>query len=75
MEWISVEDRLPEDDSLVVAAHFYEFDISPDAAVCWFINGEFYFHDEGVKAENYDGGAVIQLDLEITHWCSLPPQD
>ena len=37
-QWISVDDRLPDDDSIVVAAHFYGYGIrtTPDAAVCWF---------------------------------------
>lgn len=72
-DWISVEDRLPKDGQLVVAAKVYEYSDEPDAAVCWFLNGIFVANNEALEAENFDGGAVIQLDIEPTHWMTLPP--
>ncbi len=71
-EWISVNDRLPDDDTLVVAAHIYEYATDIDAAVCWFLHGKFHVYEDGIEASNYDGGATISLDMEITHWCRLP---
>ena len=26
----------------------------------------------GLEASNYDGGAHISLDMEVTHWLPLP---
>lgn len=72
-EWISVEDRLPGDKELVVAAQLYGY-VSPDAAICLFQNGIFHVYDESLEAENYDGGASIRLSFEISHWCPLPPE-
>lgn len=71
-EWISVEDRLPEDGSLVVAAKFYEYIDEPDAAVCNFYGGRFLASDDALNAENHDGGAMIRLDVKPTHWVELP---
>lgn len=69
--WISVDDKLPEEDSLIVAAHFYEFTSEPDAAVCNFYNGNFKLNTDGLEASNYDGGAVIIMDFKPTHWMAI----
>lgn len=75
-EWISVEERLPDEDILVVAAHHYSYCQIPDAAVCRLLHGMFYLHEDGITAENYDGGARPRLDMEVTHWMPLPaPQE
>lgn len=71
LKWISVEDRLPEEGTLVIAAHLYEHE-DIDTAVCWYINNSFHACEDALSAENYDGGATIYLDVEITHWASLP---
>ena len=71
-QWISVEDRLPEDGSLVVAAYHYEFTCEPDAAVCKFYNGNFQLNTDGLDAENHDGGAIITMNFKVTHWMPLP---
>lgn len=71
-QWISVEDRLPEHGNLVVAAHLYEYGTEPDCAVCCFYDGVFLPHTDGLEANNYDGGAVITLDMDVTHWMPLP---
>lgn len=75
-EWISVEDRLPDEDQYVVFASFYggpgavEFD-SVVAGRFW--NGSFHPDTEGLEASNYDGGASITLEMKPTHWMPLPP--
>jgi hypothetical protein len=71
-EWISVEDRLPDEGSLVVAAHIYEYYSQPDVACCNHYNGNFFLADDGLDASSYDGGAVIKIDFLITHWMLLP---
>ena len=71
-QWISVEERLPEDDSFVVAAYHYGFTCDPDAAVCDFYNGGFQLNTDGLDAENHDGVATITMDFKVTHWMPLP---
>jgi hypothetical protein len=71
-QWVSVKDRLPNDGTLVVAAHIYEYTADIDAAVCWFLHGKFHMHEDGIEASNHDGGATISLDMDITHWMPLP---
>lgn len=61
-------ERLPENDSLVVAAKMYGHGIEPDAAVCWFMNYQFHAETDGLDASNHDGGACISLDMTPTHW-------
>jgi len=70
-EWISVKDRLPDEDSYVVAGANINYG-PPDAAVFWFFHGGFHLHTDGLSAENYDGGACINCDFEPTHWFALP---
>ena len=70
--WISVEDRLPRDDSLVVAAYFYEHYRIPDAVVCNFYNGNFKLNTDGLEASNYFGEATITMEFKATHWMPLP---
>ena len=72
--WISVGDKLPDKDRLVIAIHKYDFGCEPDAVVCRFLNGGFTPYTDGLLAKNYDGGATIKLDMQITHWVPLPPQ-
>nr|WP_289099991.1 DUF551 domain-containing protein [uncultured Halomonas sp.] len=70
-KWISVDEKLPDEGKMVVAARFYEPIEEPDAAVCWFLKGVFVASDEALDAENYDGGACIRLDMVPTHWMPL----
>lgn len=76
-DWIKCSERLPDEDSYVVAAKHYGSGMPPDAAVCWFIHGRFCLHDDGLSASNYDGGACISMDFQVTHWMPLPdpPKD
>lgn len=72
-EWISIEDRAPDEDSLVVVAAFlYGCWNEPDACVCNFYNGKFVLNTDGLEAENYDGGAVVKMTFTPTHWLPLP---
>ena len=73
-EWISVDDaKKPDEFSLVVAIEYCEW-CEPSAAVCRFIRGEFILYEDGIKAENFDGGACPMLDMTVTHWMPLPEQ-
>jgi len=71
-EWISVEGRLPDEDSLIVAANFINYMYVPDVACCNFYNGQFCLNTDGISASNYDGGAVIVMEFKPTHWLPLP---
>ena len=71
VEWISVDEKLPEQMQTVVAAKFYAYDCEPDAAVCYFLNGEFCASSDALSACNYDGGCHISLDIDVTHWFPL----
>lgn len=70
MNWISVNDRLPDEDSYVVgsdgATKYSSF------AVFEFFNGGFHLQTDGLDASNYDGGAVIKHCFVVTHWMPLP---
>lgn len=75
-EWISVNDRMPDENQYVVFASFYawgrplmEFD-SVVAGQFW--NGAFNPNTDGLEASNYDGGACITLSMNPTHWMPLP---
>ena len=72
MEWISVEDRLPNEDSFVVAARIYDALGDIDACVCDFYHGQFFLNSEGLESSNYDGGALIVMDFKPTHWMPIP---
>lgn len=74
-EWISVGERLPDEDQYVVFAAFYswpghtEYDA---VAAGQFWNGEFHLNMDGLEARSYDGGACITLEMAPTHWAPLP---
>ncbi len=72
-EWISVDDRLPDEDSLVVAARLYEHIDDPDACLCNFYHKIFSVNTDGLEASNFDGGAVITMTFEPTHWLLVMP--
>lgn len=71
IKWISVKDKLPTENSMVVAAYIYEHSC-PDAAICDFYGGSFHLNTDGMEASNYDGGASIIMTFSITHWLPLP---
>ena len=76
-EWISVEERLPEQFEYVVAARMYGHGIDPDMYVSFFVSDRFTVCDDALEASNYDGGACITSKIEPTHWMPLPepPKD
>lgn len=67
-QWISVCNP-PSDDTKCVVADISEFNGEVVYyAAAWFVHGSFHVEDDGLKAENYDGGAQISFDLDITHY-------
>ncbi|WP_143712123.1 DUF551 domain-containing protein [Yersinia intermedia] len=68
--WINCIDQMPEDDQVVViinSGHGFLY----EAAVVTRRGPHFDLMD-GLEASNYDGGAVVRLDMEATHWMQLP---
>ncbi|EKN5935046.1 DUF551 domain-containing protein [Yersinia enterocolitica] len=68
--WIKCSDRMPEDDQVVViinSGHGFLY----EAAVVTRRGPHFDLMD-GLEASNYDGGEVVRLDMEATHWMPLP---
>lgn len=68
--WINCSDQMPEDDQVVAivdAGHgcFYGGAVVSRSGPNFHLIG-------GLSAENYDGGAVVELDMESTHWMPLP---
>lgn len=75
IEWISVEDRLPDEDQYVTFAKFYQWYVSTEyhaVASGQFWNNTFHLDQDGIEASNYDGGACITLEFTPTHWMPLP---
>ena len=64
-EWIKCSDRMPDDDTYAVAADIAHGEIY-SAFAAWFIHGRFTLM-EGLSASNYDGSAIIEIDMPITH--------
>ncbi|HHH1886653.1 TPA: DUF551 domain-containing protein [Yersinia enterocolitica] len=67
--WIKCSDSLPKDDQVVAivdAGHgcFYGGAVVSRSGPNFHLIG-------GLSAENYDGGAVVELDMEATHWMPL----
>ncbi|HHH1650977.1 TPA: DUF551 domain-containing protein [Yersinia enterocolitica] len=67
--WIKCSDQMPEDDQVVAivdAGHgcFYGGAVVSRSGPNFHLIG-------GLSAENYDGGAVVELDMEATHWMPL----
>lgn len=76
-EWVSVKDRLPEEEQDVVFASFYFWSWSQTAELDsivsgYFRKGGFHPYTSGLEASNYDGGASIYLNMSPTHWMPLP---
>ena len=72
-EWISVEDKLPEGCENVLVCNF-ETGTRIDCTTAWYHvkNKHWDVDDSMIRAENYDGGAVISLDQNVTHWMPIP---
>ena len=70
--WIKCSDRMPEDDSYVVAAEIGHDGTIYAAVASWFLHNRFNLMEDGISASNYDGGACIDMNLSVTHWMPLP---
>lgn len=68
--WIKCKDRMPEDDQTVVIVDAGHGCLYGGAVVSW--SGSHFYLIGGLSAENYDGGAIVELDMEATHWMPLP---
>ena len=53
-------------------AYIYNGEIYYFAAAIYLGNNHFSAETDGLEASNYDGGAHISLDMEVTHWMPLP---
>lgn len=73
--WIMCSDRMPDDGQMVVIVNAGHGEIYEAAVVSW--RSPHFFLVDGLEAKNYDGGAVVTLKLEATHWMPLPaaPED
>lgn len=69
--WVACSERMPEEDSYVVAAELGSGNIYA-AVASWFLHGRFNLMEDGISASNYDGGACIEMNLSVTHWMPLP---
>ncbi len=69
-EWISVNDKLPEEGSRVVAAFMYDNleGGDPDAYVSWYYNGRFTVDGDGLDIDN----GHVESSIKVTHWHPLP---
>ncbi len=74
--WISVNDKPQDNDIYCIVAEINNGEVY-SFAPSWYLNGKFCCEPGGLEAYNYDGSAVIKLNLNITHWMPLPkpPKD
>lgn len=68
--WIKCSERMPEDGQIVVIINAGHGEIYEAATVTR--HGPHFLLLDGLEASNYDGGAVVTLRLEATHWTPLP---
>lgn len=71
-EWISVNDRMPVKFQKVIVADIGHGEIYSFAGATYMDDGFFVAETDGLEAENYDGGASISLDMDVTHWSEIP---
>jgi len=76
MDWISVKDRLPDNNNDMLVCNFMDGTWA-DYTVAWYGNNGWSPQCDMLEASNHDGGAHIQLSEEVTHWMPLPdaPQE
>ena len=70
-KWVSVKDRLPVEDALVIAAKFYET-MPPELAICQLIHKQFHVWEDGIQTETEDCRFYLKLDFDVEFWTYLP---
>lgn len=74
MNWIDVTKKKPNELEDVLIAEFDQFGCNYGAVKGFIRDGVFFCTPDGLDAYNYDGGASIVLDMDVTHWMPLPAQ-
>lgn len=67
-EWISVEDRLPEEEKIVIVFDLYQ------GITTGYVENNVFISPDIIC----DGNNIIEIDLQqVTHWMPLPeaPED
>lgn len=74
-DWIKCSERMPDDGQIVAIINAGHGEIYEAATVTR--SGTHFILMDGLEASNYDGGAVVTLSMEATHWMPLPepPKD
>ncbi|WP_291349792.1 MULTISPECIES: DUF551 domain-containing protein [unclassified Acinetobacter] len=70
--WIDIEKVTPKKFQKVVAAEIIDGEIYAFAAAMFIDEGYFSAEVDGLEASNFDGGACINIDMNVTHWLILP---
>lgn len=68
--WIKCSERMPDDGQIVAIINAGHGEIYEAATVTR--SGPHFILMDGLEASNYDGGAVVTLSMEATHWMPLP---
>lgn len=71
-EWIDVNERMPAKFQRVIIADIGHGEIYSFTGSTYMGDGFFVAETGGLEARNYDGGASIYLDMDVTHWMPLP---
>ena len=73
MQWVSVDDRLPE-----VSGDYLASCVKPNGELMTMLNRYFvfgdYYHKHGRWSENLERKMLKGPDLPVTRWMPLPPQ-
>lgn len=70
-KFVKLTDFQPSNGQVVIVAEEMNGSLF-GMAVAQYLNSRFFAWDEGLIAENYDGGAMICLDINPTHWAQAP---
>ena len=68
--WIKCSERMPDDGKIVAIINAGHGEIYEAATVTR--SGPHFILMDGLEASNYDGGAVVTISMEATHWMTLP---
>lgn len=69
-EWISVDERLPENNENVLIAHAYEFS-EWDITVGWFGGKSWGLNCDLIEVQAGWNGGIAVLANPVTHWRPL----